>query len=150
MTAGIVFLPMSDADLDWVVDAEAELHAFPWTRGNFADSLAAGYACRVMFAGEEPLGYAVLLLVLDEAHLLNISIRAAHQRKGMALELLAHLYGSARSAGATQMFLEVRPSNAAALALYRREGFQAIGRRARYYPAVDGGREDAIVMRRPL
>lgn len=145
-----MFLPMSDADLDWVVEAEAELHASPWTRGNFLDSLSAGYACRVMLAGDEPLGYAVLLLVLDEAHLLNISIRAEHQRRGMAIALLSHLYAAARAAGATQMFLEVRPTNAAALALYRREGFQAIGRRARYYPAADGGREDAIVMRREL
>lgn len=150
MTVQITFLPMSDTDLDWVVAAEAELHAFPWTRGNFVDSLAAGYACRVMLGGDEPLGYAVLLLVLDEAHLLNISILRRHQRQGMALAMLEHLYVSACAAGATQMFLEVRPSNAAALALYRREGFQAIGRRARYYPAADGGREDAIVMRRAL
>lgn len=142
--------PMTEADVDWIVDAEARLHAFPWTRGNFIDSLQAGYACWSMRRDDVPVAYAVMLLVLDEAHLLNISVCEAAQRQGIATTFLNHLIGQARSCGATQMFLEVRPSNEAALTLYRRQAFQAVGRRKHYYPAPAGEREDAIVMRRDL
>lgn len=144
------FEPMRDDDLPWVVERERELHAFPWTRGNFVDSLAAGYSAWVMRHGAEPVAYAVMLTVIDEAHLLNISVAREMQRGGVGGILLHHLVGEARRLGATQFFLEVRPSNAAALALYHRHGFVAVGRRKRYYPAADGQREDAIVMRRDL
>lgn len=147
---GIRFSPMSPDDLDWVLLHEVRLHAFPWTRGNFSDSLEAGYGCWVMRHHDEPVAYAVQLLVLDEAHLLNISVCVEAQRRGHARRLLDFLFLKARERGATQMFLEVRPSNLPALALYKKMAFQSIGRRARYYPAADGGREDAIVMRRDL
>lgn len=146
-TSGEVeFVPMSEGDLDWVVARERELHAFPWTRGNFADSLAAGYSCWLMKAGGQAVGYAVMMLVLDEAHLLDISIDREAQGRGHGAALLGHLRAEARRHGATQFFLEVRPSNAAALSLYRSNGFEHVGRRRDYYPAADG-REDAIVMR---
>lgn len=141
---------MSEADLAWVVENERELHPFPWTYGNFVDSLAAGYSSWVMHDAGEPVGYAVMLLVLDEAHLLNVSVIRSRHGQGLGAALLAHLFHEARVRGATQFFLEVRPSNARALALYGRCGFTAIGRRNRYYQAVDGGREDAIVMRMDL
>lgn len=142
--------PMTEADVAWIVEAESNLHAFPWTRGNFVDSLDAGYACWTMRRNGAPVAYAVLLLVLDEAHLLNISVIEAAQRQGIASRFIAHLVDQARRCGATQMFLEVRPSNEAALGLYRIQAFQAVGRRKHYYPAPGGGREDAIVMRRDL
>ncbi|THF55948.1 ribosomal-protein-alanine N-acetyltransferase [Pseudothauera rhizosphaerae] len=140
---------MSEADLEWVTANEAELHPYPWTRGNFADSLGAGYSAWIQSDGGHPCGYAVVLSVLDEAHLLNISVARGAQGRGLGGALLDFLCARARASGATQFFLEVRPSNQPALALYRRTGFEPIGRRKGYYPAP-GGREDAIVMRLPL
>lgn len=140
---------MAEGDLAWVVEQERDLHAFPWTRGNFTDSMAAGYSCWVMLVGEELAGYAIVLGVMDEAHLLNISVVKARQGSGLGRALLEFVGETARQRGATQLFLEVRPSNEAALSLYSRTGFEAIGRRKGYYPAADG-REDAIVMRRTL
>ncbi|MBV5284888.1 MAG: ribosomal protein S18-alanine N-acetyltransferase [Methyloversatilis discipulorum] len=139
------FAPMRDEDLDEVARIERTLFDFPWTRVNFADSLGAGYCCRVMWQGRSMAGYAVMMCVLDEAHLLNLSVAREYQCHGLGRRLLAHLGREAMNHGAARMFLEVRPSNAAARALYERTGFQPIGRRPRYYPALDG-REDAIVM----
>ncbi|MHB1372757.1 MAG: ribosomal protein S18-alanine N-acetyltransferase [Thauera sp.] len=143
------FVAMRAEDLDWVVAREAELHAYPWSRGNFADSLTAGHDAWIMRRGEEALGYAIVLKVLDEAHLLDIGIVGAAQGLGLGREFMAWLCEEARQAGAASFFLEVRTSNAAALRLYQRLGFDEIGRRRGYYPA-GGAREDAIVMRRAL
>ena len=139
------FAPMREQDLDEVARVERTLFDFPWTRTNFADSLAAGYLCRVLWQGRALAGYAVMMCVLDEAHLLNISVAAEFQRRGLGWRLLGHLGREAAGHGAARMFLEVRPSNAAGRAMYHRAGFQPIGRRPAYYPALDG-REDAIVM----
>lgn len=144
-----VFLPMTEVDLDWVVAEERDLHPFPWTRGNFADSLSAGYSAWVMKADGENAGYAVVLMVMDEAHLLNISVVRRMQGRKLGRQLLDFVAETARQRGATQLFLEVRPSNTAALALYAATGFQPIGRRKAYYPAAEG-REDALVMRKCL
>lgn len=146
---GIQFVPMQPTDLDWVAEQDQALYPFPWSAGNFADSMAVGYSCWIMRDGGERVGYAVLMPVLDEAHILNISVVKARQRGGLGRMLLAQLGKVARDAGARQIFLEVRPSNLPALALYEHAGFERIGRRKGYYPAV-GGREDAIVMRLPL
>ena len=150
MNAGIEFLPMSEGDLDWVVDNEGQLHPFPWTRGNFVDALSAGYSSWVCRVDGERTGYAIMLLVLDEAHLLNLSIARCRQGTGLGSAFLGFLFDEASRHGVSQFFLEVRPSNLPALALYRRTGFCAVGRRKRYYPAGEGEREDAIVMRRDL
>lgn len=139
------FSPMRDEDLDLVAAMERTLFDFPWTRTNFADSLAAGYCCRIMRQGRDMAGYAVMMCVLDEAHLLNLSVARTYQRHGLGWRLLGHLGREASSHGAHRLFLEVRPSNQAARRLYDKAGFQAIGRRPSYYPAQDG-REDAIVM----
>ena len=143
------FVPMQESDLAWVAAQDRLLYLFPWSEGNFSDSMSAGYSCWMMLDGSAPLGYAVLMGVIDEAHILNISVVADRQRGGLGRRLLDHLASTARDAGATQLFLEVRPSNTAALALYARAGFETIGRRKGYYPAA-GGREDALVMRLPL
>jgi ribosomal-protein-alanine N-acetyltransferase len=142
----LAFRPMHPADLSWVAAREQEVHLTPWSAGNFADSLEAGYSCWLACDGSEPVGYAILMVVVDEAHLLNITIAATRQRQGVGNALLSFLFELARHAGARQMFLEVRPSNEAARALYRRAGFQPIGRRKGYYPGPLG-REDALVMR---
>jgi ribosomal-protein-alanine N-acetyltransferase len=136
---------MQEADLPWVAARDAELYPFPWSQGNCADSMAAGYACWVMLDGAEPVGYGVLMMVIDEAHILNISVVASRQRGGLGRRLLGHFADVARTNGVRRLLLEVRPSNGPALALYERAGFQTIGRRKGYYPAV-GGREDGLVM----
>ena len=129
---------MTDADLDGVVAAEARAHRFPWTRGNFADSLAAGHGAWVVREDGKMAAYAVMMQVLEEL-----------QRQGRGTSLLQHLFGVARARGLTRMLLEVRQGNASGLGLYRRHGFVEIGRRRDYYQAQEG-REDAIVMAREL
>ncbi len=143
------FSPMQETDLEWVAEQDKLLYPFPWAAVNFADSMSAGYGCWTMFEGAERAGYAVLMMVLDEVHILNISVVVERQGRGLGRRLLDHLAEVAKAAGARQMFLEVRPSNKPALALYQRAGFETIGRRKGYYPATDG-REDALVMRWPL
>lgn len=146
---GPVFEPMQQHDLEWVAGQDTLLYPFPWSSGNFADSMEAGYGCWLMREQGLPVGYAVLMMVIDEAHILNISVAKACQGRGLGRRLLDHLARVARQAGARQLLLEVRPSNTAALALYARRGFETIGRRKGYYPA-QAGREDAIVMRLSL
>ena len=142
---------MTESDLDWVCAAEADLHLFPWTRGNFIDSIAlkSVYANWVMYRDKTPLGYAVLLYVLDEVHLLNISIVRHAHGQGYGAVFLDYLFEQSRQRGSVSFFLEVRPSNVVAHSLYCRQGFEQIGIRKGYYQAV-GGREDAIVMRKAL
>ena len=145
LDAALAFVPMQEDDLEWIAGQDRQLYPFPWAAVNFADSMSAGYGCWTMFDGTERVGYAVLMMVLDEVHILNISVVLAHQGRGLGRRLLDHLAAVAKAAGARQMFLEVRPSNMPALALYQRAGFESIGRRKGYYPAV-GGREDGLVM----
>ena len=140
---------MRPADLDRVVAIEETLYSHPWTRGNFADSLAAGYRCRILERDGVVIGYGILMPGVDEAHLLNLSIAAEAQRRGYGRMLLAHFMGLARDAGARSIYLEVRPSNVIARDLYRHDGFREVGIRRGYYPARTG-REDAIVMERKL
>ncbi|MDR0701898.1 MAG: ribosomal protein S18-alanine N-acetyltransferase [Azoarcus sp.] len=140
------FVPMTESDLDWVTAQEACLHASPWTRQNFVDSLDSDYFCPLMYEGALPVAYAVVFMVLDEAHLLNLSVVRGEQGRGLGRRLLEFLMDKIRHDGCLWFFLEVRPSNTRALALYQRTGFVEIGRRASYYPSPDG-REDAIVMR---
>lgn len=143
------FAAMREADLDEVLAVEKAVYSHPWTRGNFADSLRSGYACRTWRAGGVLVGYFVLMAVAGEAHLLNLSIAAAWQRRGHGTALLAEAMRIGRDMGAKNIFLEVRPSNRPGLALYGRHGFRRIGQRRNYYPAPDG-REDALVLSRAL
>lgn len=140
---------MREPDLPAVLAIENAIYSHPWTRGNFADSLSAGYRCHTWRGGAELIGYFVLMVAAGEAHLLNLSVAAAHQRRGHGSALLAEVMRMAGADGARQVFLEVRPTNAGAKALYRRFGFHQIGVRRGYYPA-QGGREDALVLTRAL
>jgi ribosomal-protein-alanine N-acetyltransferase len=143
------FVPMRETDVDAVTAAEQRAYDFPWTRGNFVDSLKAGHSAWVCREDGVLVGYAVLMRVVDEAHLLNITILPEFQRRGLGSELLGQLFDVARGHGAVRMLLEVRPGNVSGLALYRRFLFSEIGRRRGYYPGLDG-REDAIVLAREL
>jgi ribosomal-protein-alanine N-acetyltransferase len=140
---------MTTADLDEVLIAEAALHPFPWTRGNFSDSLAAGHGLYIALEDDAMVAYAVTSQVLDESHLLNISVLADKQGAGRGGRVMQHLLATAKEQGGARMFLEVRSSNRPAYRLYQRSGFIEIGRRKAYYPAPQG-REDAIVMARDL
>lgn len=139
------FRPMQFDDLERIMEIEPQIYSHPWSRGNFSDSLHAGYSCWVYELEGELIGYAVMMSVLDEAHLLNISIARDYQGRGMGCALLNHLIDVARHHGAQMMFLEVRPSNKAAIRLYESIGFNEFSIRKGYYPAHNG-REDAILM----
>jgi ribosomal-protein-alanine N-acetyltransferase len=138
-------MPMVTTDLDAVLAIEQAVYTHPWTRGNFADSLRAGYQCWTWRLGGELVGYFVLLAAAGEAHLLNLSIAESRWRRGHGAALLREAMRVALGLGATDIFLEVRPSNLAGKALYERFGFRKIAQRRGYYPA-HGGREDALVL----
>lgn len=143
------FFPMNERDLAAVTALEASVQRFPWREGNFADSLRAGHSCWVCRVGGDLAAFSVVMRVIDEAHLLNIGVAAAHQGRGLGAQMLLQVMDNARQHGAGSMFLEVRPSNQAALRLYRQLGFEEIGRRRDYYPALSG-REDGLVFKREL
>ncbi|WEJ71443.1 ribosomal protein S18-alanine N-acetyltransferase [Pseudomonas sp. PSE14] len=144
MSDAVSFRPMTEADLDAVLKIEYAAFSHPWTRGIFTDALNS-YECWVMFEGTQQVGHGVIQLILDEAHLLNITVKPENQGRGLGLTLLEHLMKRAHERGAVECFLEVRESNQPAYRLYERYGFNEVGRRRGYYPAV-GGREDALVM----
>ncbi|MFY2763646.1 ribosomal protein S18-alanine N-acetyltransferase [Arenimonas sp. MALMAid1274] len=137
--------PMRQADIDAVADIENRSYVFPWTPGIFRDCLRAGHQCWVLEADDKLLGYGVLSAAAGEAHILNLCIAPEYQGRGHGRRLLRRLVDLARWHQAQQVFLEVRPSNPRAIALYLDEGFNEIGNRPNYYPA-EKGRENAIVM----
>lgn len=143
------FFPMNEHDLDSVAALEASLQAFPWSRGNFADSLTAGHSVWVCRLGGDLIGFSVVMSVIDEAHLLNIGVCQRYQGQGYGARLLRHAMECARLGGANKLFLEVRPSNERAVDLYHHFGFRQIGLRKGYYPAVIG-REDGLVFDKEL
>lgn len=141
----MILRDMAEADLDAVLAIERAVHTHPWTRGNFSDALRSGYLCKVSEQEGALLGYAVMMLAVDEAELLDIAVAARHQRQGRGQRLLGEMLSLARRHGMRRVVLEVRASNAAATGLYRRAGFVDIGLRSDYYTAGKG-REDAILM----
>lgn len=146
--AVLVERPMRPADLDHVLAIEAAVYAFPWTRGNFVDSLAAGYDTQLLSAADGSLcAYSVAMPGVQEMHLLNLSVAPAWQRRGLARRLLDRLVARGGPSAAVWLWLEVRESNLRARAVYARYGFVAAGQRPGYYPALAGRREDACVMR---
>jgi [ribosomal protein S18]-alanine N-acetyltransferase len=136
---------MREDDLDQVAAIEQGAYEFPWSPGIFRDCLRAGYGCWVLEEAGRVIGYALLSVAAGEAHILNLCIAPAHQRRGLGRRMLLRLLDLARWHRAERVFLEVRPSNEGAIALYLHEGFNEIGTRPRYYPARHG-REDAVVM----
>lgn len=140
---------MSAADLDDVARVENAVYTHPWTRGNFADSLAAGNLAWVVREDGHLVAYCVVMMSPDDAHLLNISVDAPAQHRGIGRELLTWVADQTLAAGVPSVLLEVRVSNTRALRMYERAGYVRIGLRRGYYPALEG-REDAIVMRKTL
>ncbi|MGH8190263.1 MAG: ribosomal protein S18-alanine N-acetyltransferase [Rhodanobacteraceae bacterium] len=136
---------MTHADVSAVANIEAAAYEFPWSRGIFRSCLDNGHQCRVLEHGGAVIGYGVLSVGADGAHILNVCVAPLHQGRGHGAYLLRRLLDLARWHRAQRVFLEVRPSNELAHAMYERAGFNEIGRRPNYYPARRG-REDAIVM----
>jgi len=137
--------PMQAEDLPQVLENELRAYAYPWTRGNFLDCLREGKDCRVVELDGRIIGHGVLALGAGEGHILNVCISRDHQGRGYGRRLLADLLERARCGGVEMIFLEVRPSNLAAIELYESAGFNAIGTRRNYYPAAFG-HEDAQIM----
>lgn len=136
---------MHPTDLDRVILIEREIFLFPWSPGNFSDSIDAGYLCQVMEQADTIVGYGIMMMSPDEAHILTLGIAANWQKKGLGKKLLQHLIQSARNMNAKSILLDVRESNLGAAQLYQQMGFQQIATRKGYYPAMCG-REDARVM----
>ena len=140
---------MAEEDLPKVVDIERRAYAWPWSRGIFVDCLRVPYRCEVLEEAGVLVGYSVMAVAVDEAHLLNLCIEPAAQGRGLGGFMLDHAMRCATQDGSRVIYLEVRPSNAAALSLYGRAGFVRIGVRRNYYHS-DVGREDALVLARAL
>ncbi len=136
-------------DLALVSDIERRSYEFPWSHGVFRDCLLAGYHCVVTERGEVVVGYGILSIAAGEAHILNLCIDPHFRKLGYADRMLEQILVRARQAEVSEIFLEVRPSNESAIALYQKNGFRQIAYRPAYYQAREG-REDAAVLSKVL
>lgn len=141
--------PMQPADLIGVIAVESESYDYPWSRRIFEDCLQVGYCCLVAEDQGLVQGHGIMMVRAHEAHILNLCVGPSCRRGGIAGELLHNMLSLATATGADTAFLEVRPSNAGAIALYESNGFHEVGRRPDYYPSAFG-REEAVVMAREL
>ena len=141
----LTFRPMAAADLDQVHENETRSYAFPWTRAVFSDCLKSRHECWVAIRDRELVGHGVLSIGANEGHLLNVCVRRDQQGQGLGRQMVVHMLDRAEQRGATVVYLEVRPSNRIAAALYASLGFREIGLRKDYYPA-ELGNEDARVL----
>jgi ribosomal-protein-alanine N-acetyltransferase len=140
------FRLMTEADLDAVCRLEARAYTFPWSRAIIGGCTTVGYR---IWLGTRPdctdhVCQAFVSVAVDEAHILNISVDPDLQGQGLGGQLLRHCIEDVRRQGASQLFLEVRESNEAAIHLYTSHGLNEVGRRRGYYPTASG-REDALV-----
>lgn len=136
-------------DIDRIILIEREIFLFPWSPGNFSDSIKAGYVCQVLEQKDTLMGYGIMIRSPEEAHVLTLGIAADWQKKGLGKKLLQHFIECAKEQAAKSIFLDVRESNHGAAQLYKRMGFHQIATRKGYYPAMCG-REDALVMQLEL
>lgn len=137
--------PMLPADLEGVLQIETSAYEFPWSRAIFSDCLMAGYFAMVLELNDRIVGYTILSTAADEAHILNLCVAPACRRRGLGRQLLNCLLEHAEDIYIERLFLEVRPSNVAAIELYRAAGFRRLGLRKAYYRTA-AGREDALVL----
>ena len=151
LAPGQQLLPLTQEMIAQILPIENVAFSHPWTPGNFADALRSGYTGRVLVHGDTVLGYFLAMQILDEVHLLNITVSPLYQKQGLGLRLLDQLqHWSRHSAKARWLWLEVRESNIRARQLYERYGFTQVGARKKYYPVHHGERETAILMSMPL
>jgi len=140
---------MAHDDLPMVSDIERRSYEFPWSHGVFRDCLLAGYHCVVLERNGRVAGYGILSVAAGEAHILNLCVDPNYRSHGYGEQILDAILVQSRAANVREIFLEVRPSNVTALALYRKKGFHKVARRPAYYQATDG-REDAAVLAKKL
>jgi [ribosomal protein S18]-alanine N-acetyltransferase len=145
----VVIRPMRVGDVVDVVAIERAAYQFPWSEGIFRDCLRVGYVCRVMTVARQVMAYGVMSIGAGEAHILNLCVSEAYRCRGVGKRLLRSLIERASAAGMAEAFLEVRPSNTAAIRLYLSMGFEQVGTRRGYYQALSG-REDAAVLKLAL
>jgi ribosomal-protein-alanine N-acetyltransferase len=144
------FAELTADDLDAVIAVEQSVYGHPWTVGNFKDALASGYQAQRLLAGDTLMGYFVAMKVVDEAHLLNITVSLDYRSQGWARLMLDALAIWSRGQGCAWLWLEVRESNHRAIQVYRSHGFKQVGLRKDYYPVGRGLREAALVMSEKL
>ena len=140
---------MTHEDLKAVSDIERRSYEFPWSHGVFRDCLLAGYQCMVLMREDQVAGYAILSVAAGEAHILNVCVEPEFRSMGYGERLVDEMLFRARATSVQAIFLEVRPSNKNALALYRKKGFHKVANRPAYYQA-NKGREDAAVLVKKL
>jgi ribosomal-protein-alanine N-acetyltransferase len=140
---------MTEADVAEVFAVERASYQFPWSEGIFRDCLRVGYVCRVLASASRVVGYGVMSVGAGEAHVLNLCVADGYRCRGLGRRMLGYMLERGAAAGMSEAFLEVRPSNTAAIRLYQATGFEQVGMRRGYYQAV-GGREDAAVLRLSL
>lgn len=145
----IVFRPMSEMDMEQVMEIEDAVYEFPWSIGIFQDCLRVGYCCWILELDDKVSGYGIMSVLAGEAHILNLCIKSDLQNNGLGKEMIDYLIDLAKVHNADVMFLEVRPSNGQALKIYERSGFDEVGSRKDYYPAKFG-REDAVILAKQL
>ncbi len=145
----VLIRPMAESDVSDVIAVERASYQFPWSESIFRDCLRVGYVCRVVIINDTIIGYGVMSVGAGEAHVLNLCIGEPHRCRGVGKRLLTYLIERGTTAGMSEAFLEVRPSNTAAIRLYLAAGFEQVGMRRGYYQAV-GGREDAAVLKLAL
>lgn len=134
---------MTVEDLLQVVKLEEETFSRPWTVKGFEEALLREENCFIVIEDEEVLGYCGYYKVLDEAEIMNVCIRKDCRNRGLGRTMMEALLKEAEGDGVSSMILEVRVSNASAIHLYEKLGFQSLGIRKDFYELP---REDAVIM----
>ncbi|WP_243373940.1 ribosomal protein S18-alanine N-acetyltransferase [Geotalea sp. SG265] len=140
----LTICPMSESDLDGVLAIESDSFPRPWTRAHFLAELEATHSFPLVALGADNrvIGYICPMLVLDEGHILDVAVHRCYRGRGIGRLLVERVLLDCGERGAAFVSLEVRLSNASAIALYWRLGFTETGRRKAYY---ENG-EDALLM----
>ncbi|BCQ36625.1 MULTISPECIES: ribosomal protein S18-alanine N-acetyltransferase [Erwiniaceae] len=132
-------------DLEQAFAIEQRSHAFPWSEKTFSSNQGERYLNFRLEVDGVLAAFAITQVVLDEATLFNLAVDPAFQRRGLGRQLLQHLISELEQRGVLTLWLEVRASNTAAIALYEQLDFNEVSIRRNYYPTIDG-KEDAIMM----
>lgn len=139
------FRKMLEEDLDIVLSIENNAHTFPWSIVNFRDCLRAGYQLELLECNGVVVGFGILSMGAGEGHILNICVAPQYQCRGFGHYIMQQLVHIAQRHKTENLFLEVRPSNKAAIHLYNKLGFNQVGLRKNYYPDFNKKREDALI-----
>ncbi|MCS7088589.1 MAG: ribosomal protein S18-alanine N-acetyltransferase [Thermoflexales bacterium] len=139
----LYFAPMRDEDVEAVAHIERLCFADPWPERAFRDELRKPNASLWVARAPEVVGYGVMWMQVDEAHIANLAVHPQHRRRGIGRGLLRALLLEAQQRRAALVTLEVRVSNIAAQRLYAAHGFEVVGYRKAYYT---NNREDALIM----